>query len=142
MNAKKVAAWAGSAVALLIVLIIGTAYLIQQNSFLHRYLLAKMIQAGEKSSGARIAIRDFGIRWIPLRMALEDVAVRGTEENTARPLASLPHVEIGIEWGALLHKRVNLTELILDRPAVNLVVNDAGESNLPARPASDRKSVV
>ena len=136
MNAKKVAAWAGSAVALLIVLVIGTAYLIQQNSFLHRYLLAKMIQAGEKSSGARIAIRDFGIRWIPLRMTLEDVAVRGTDENTARPLASLPHVEIGIEWGALLHKRVNLTELILDRPAVNLVVNDAGESNLPARPAS------
>jgi translocation and assembly module TamB len=136
MNAKKIAAWAGGAVALLILLVIGTAYLIQQNSFLHRYVLAKMIQAGEKSSGARIAIRDFGIRWIPLRMTLDDVAVRGTEENTARPLASLPHVEIGIEWGALLHKRVNLTELILDRPAVNLLVNDAGESNLPARPAS------
>src|SRR5580700_4256900 len=135
MNTKKIAAWAGGAVALSIVLVVAAAYLIQQNTFLHRYLLAKMIQAGEKSSGARIAIRDFGIRWIPLRMTLDDVAVRGTEENTARPLASLPHVEIGIEWGALLHKRVNLTELILDRPAVNLLVNDAGESNLPARPA-------
>jgi translocation and assembly module TamB len=136
MNTKKIAAWAGGAVALSIVLVVAAAYLIQQNTFLHRYLLAKMIQAGEKSSGARIAIRDFGIRWIPLRMTLEDVAVRGTDENTARPLASLPHVEIGIEWGEFLHKRVRLTELILDRPAVNLVVNDAGESNLPARPAS------
>lgn len=136
MHGKKIAAWAGGAVALLIVPVIAAAYLIQQNTFLHRYLLVKMIQAGEKASGARIAIRDFGIRWIPLRMTLENVAVRGTEQNAPRPLASLPHVEIGIEWGALLDKRVNLTELILDRPAVNLVVNDAGETNLPARPAS------
>src|ERR1700756_4519506 len=122
MNGKKIAAWAGGAVALLIVFVIAAAYLIEQNTFLHRYLLAKMIQAGENSSGARIAVREFGIRWLPLRMTLVDVAVRGTDENTARPLASLPHVEIGIEWGALLHKRVNLTELILDRPTVNLVV--------------------
>ncbi len=136
MNAKKIAAWAGGAVALLIVFVVGAAYLIQHNTFLHRYVLAKMMDVGEKSSGARIAIRDFGIRWIPLRVTLDDVTVRGTEDNTARPLARLPHVEVGIEWGALLHKRVNLTELILDRPAVNLVVNDAGQSNLPARPTS------
>jgi translocation and assembly module TamB len=136
MNAKKIAAWVGGAVALLIVLVISAAYLIQRNTFLHRYLLAKMIDAGEKSSGARIAIRDFGIRWIPLRVTLDDLIVRGTEENAARPLASLPRVEIGVEWAALIHKRVNLTELILDMPAVNLMVNDAGESNLPARPAA------
>ncbi len=135
MNAKKIAAWVGGAVSLLIVLVVGAAYLIQHNTFLHRYVLAKMIDVGEKSSGARILIRDFGIRWIPLRVTLDDVIVRGTEDNAVRPLASLPHVEVGIEWGALLHERVNLTELILDRPAVNLVVNDAGESNLPARPA-------
>src|ERR1700680_1620561 len=136
MNVKKIAAWAGGAVALLIVLVVGAAYLIQHNTFLHRYVLAKMIDVGEESSGARMAIRDFGIRWIPLRVTLDDVTVRGTENNAVRPLASLPHVEVGIEWGALLHKRVNLTELILDRPAVNLVVNDTGQSNLPARPAA------
>jgi translocation and assembly module TamB len=135
MNAKKIAAWVGGAVSLLIVLVVGASYLIQHNTFLHRYVLAKMIDVGQKSSGAQIAIRDFGIRWIPLRVTLDDVTVRGTEDNTVRPLASLPHVEVGIEWGALLHKRVNLTELILDRPAVNLVVNDAGESNLPPRSA-------
>src|SRR5579859_1772410 len=135
MNGKKIAAWVGGAVALLVVLVVGAAYLIQHNTFLHRYVLAKMIDAGEESSGARIAIRDFGIRWIPLRMTLDDVTIRRTEDNPVRALASLPHAEIGIEWGALLHKRVNLTELILDRPAVNLVVNDAGKSNLPARSA-------
>jgi translocation and assembly module TamB len=136
MNVKKIAAWAGGAVALLIVLVVGAAYLIQHNTFLHRYVLAKMIDVGEESSGARIAIRDFGIRWIPLRVVLDDVTIRGTVDNAARPLASLPHVEVGIEWGALLQERVNLTELILDRPSVNLVVNHAGQSNLPARPAS------
>src|ERR1700752_3274812 len=113
MNAKKIAAWAGGAIALLIVVVMGAAYMIQQNTFLHRYLLAKMIQAGEKSSGARIAIRDFTIRWLPVRVTRDDVAVRGTEQKAPRPLASLPHVEIGIEWGALLHRRVNLTELTL-----------------------------
>ena len=81
MNVKKIAAWVGGAVALLIVLVVGAAYLIQHNTFLHRYVLAKMMDVGEKSSGARIAIRDFGIRWIPLRVTLDDVTVRGTEDR-------------------------------------------------------------
>ena len=141
MIAKKIAARVGGAVALLILLVIGAAYMIQQSTFLHRYLLARMIQIGEQSSGARIAIRDFRIGWIPLRVRLEDVAVHGTETNSGRPLATFPQLEVGIQWSALLHKEVNLTEVILDKPAVYLVVNDAGESNLPARPASRRPSM-
>jgi translocation and assembly module TamB len=140
MKVKKIAIWFGGAIAVLILLLITAAYLIQQNTSLHRYLLAKMIQAAKNFSGARIAIRDFGIRWIPLHVTLNDVTVRESEANLSRALAILPRVEIGIGWSALLHKKVDLTELILDRPSVNLVVNDSGKSNLPARPSSGMSS--
>jgi translocation and assembly module TamB len=136
MKVKKIALWMGGAVAILILLVIGALYLVQQNTFVHRDLLAEIIRAGEKASGAKIAIQDFRIRWLPLHVTLRNVVVRGNEENGSRPLANLPQVEIGIAWNALLHKRVDLTELIVDRPDVNLMINDAGESNLPARPAS------
>ena len=129
-------AWAGGGIAGLILLVACAAYSIQQNTFLHRYLLAKMIQMGEKSSGAQIAIRDFSIRWIPLHITLEGAIVRGGEKNVSAPLANLPRIEIGVRWGELLHKQVVLTELTLDRPAINLVTDEAGRSNLPARPAS------
>jgi translocation and assembly module TamB len=141
MNVKKIATWTAGAIAMLILLVIVAAYLIQRNTFLHRDLLARMIQAGEKSSGAKIAIRNYRIRWLPLHLTLEGVIVRGNDSNdsdTVRPLANLPEVEIGIEWSALLHKRVNLTELVLEHPEVNLVINDAGKSNLPERPAASQ----
>src|SRR5205085_521919 len=79
---------------------------------------------------------NYAIRWVPLHVTLEGVIVRGSDKDPATPLASLPRVEVGIGWNALLHKRVDLTELTLERPIVNLLVNDAGESNLPVPPAS------
>src|SRR4029077_13162712 len=129
-------ALAGGGIAGLILLVACAAYSIQQNTFLHRYLLAKMIQMGEKSSGAQIAIRDFSIRWIPLHITLEGAIVRGGEKNVSAPLANLPRIEIGVRWAELLHKQVVLTELTLDRPAINLVTDEAGRSNLPGRPVS------
>src|ERR1700719_2516271 len=134
MNGKKIAAWVGGAVAAAILLIVCAAFLNQQNTFVHRYVVAKMIQMGENSSGAEITVRDYAIRWLPLHVRLQGVIVRSRERDFATPLAELPQIEIGIAWGALLHKRVDLTELILDRPAINFVIDQAGRSNLPARP--------
>src|SRR5260370_38511337 len=101
---------------------------------LHRYVLAKMIQMGEESSGAEVAIRDFSIRWIPLHITLEGVIVRGSAKNLLDPLANLPRIEIGVRWSELLHKQVVLTELTLDRPAVNLITIQAGRTKLPVGP--------
>lgn len=136
MKWKKIMAWAAGGITVLALLVLCAAYLIQANTFLHRNLLAIIIQAARKSSGAEITIRNYAVRWIPLRVTLEGVVVRGTEENPAEPLANLPQIEIGIGWRALLHKRVDLTELVLDNPAVNVVVDQRGRSNLPAIPAS------
>ncbi len=83
---------------------------------------------------------DYAIQWSPLRVTLKGVVVGGTEGNFAKPLADLPNVEIGLAWGALLHKRADLTQLILDRPAVNLGFNQAGRSNLPTRSGSEAPS--
>jgi translocation and assembly module TamB len=136
MKWKKIMAWTGAAAGICILLIVCAALLIQQNTFVHRYLLGKVIDIAERASGAQIAIRNYAIRWMPLHVTLEGVIVRGTDKDPATPLASLPRVEIGVAWNALLHKRVDLTELTLDRPIANLLVNDAGESNLPVPPAS------
>lgn len=136
MKWKKIMAWIGGATGALILLILFGALLIQEHTFVHRYLLGEMIAIGERASGTEITLQDYAIRWAPLHVTLEGVIVRGNDKDLAAPLATLPRVEIGIAWNALLHKRVDLTELTLDRPAVNLVINDAGESNLPVRPAS------
>jgi translocation and assembly module TamB len=137
---KKIAVWAGGGVAVLLLLILCAAYLIQQNTFVHRDLLGRMIQAAEKSSGAQIVIRDYAIRWVPLHVTLESVDVRGTEKDATRPLARLPRIEIGISWRALVHKSVDLTELILDRPIINVISDQSGRSNLPMRPVTSGSS--
>ncbi len=130
----------GAAIVAVIVLVLFGAFLIQRNTFLHRYLLAKMVQIGDKSAGTEIAIGDYSIRWLPLQIALRDVIVRGREDALAPPLASLPRVEIGVSWRPLLDRKIEITQLILDRPAVYLAVDQSGKSNLPARPASQQPS--
>lgn len=140
MKWKEILQWLGSGIAVLLLLIISATYLIQKNTFLHRSLLTEMIQIGERSSGARITMRDYAIQWSPLRITLMGVVVRGRDLNVAKPFADLPHVEIGLAWGALLHRRVALTQLILDQPAVNLAFNQAGQSNLPTRSGSEAAS--
>ncbi len=52
MNWKKTLQWMGTGIAVFLLLIISAACLIQQNTFLHRFLLTEMIQIGERSSGA------------------------------------------------------------------------------------------
>src|SRR5256885_16016071 len=106
MKWKKIMAWTGAAAGILILLIVCVAFLIQQNTFVHRYLLGKVIEIGERTSGAQIAIRNYAIRWVPLHVTLEGVIVRGSDKDPATPLASLPRVEVGIAWNALLHSRV------------------------------------
>ena len=136
MNWKKAVARIGSAIggliAAVILLILFGALLIQRNTFLHRYLLAKMVQIGEKSAGTEIAMGDYSIRWFPLHITMRDVIVRGREDALAHPLASLPRVEIGVSWRPLLDKKIEITQLILDRPAVYLAMDQFGKSNLPA----------
>ena len=136
----KIMAWISGGLALVILFVACAAFLIQQRTFVHRYLLARMIQAGERSSGATISIGDYVIHWLPLHVTLENVIVHIGRGDSAAPLAKLPKVEVGIAWSALLHKQVELTELLLDGPSVNVITNDAGESNLPARPATSQSA--
>jgi translocation and assembly module TamB len=137
---KKITAWIGGGIAAVVLLVVCAAFLVQQHTFLHGYLLGKMIQIAKTSSGAEIEIRDYAIRWNPLHVTLEGVVVHGTENNPSRPLANLQRIEIGISWHALLHKSVDLTELILDRPDVNLITDQSGKSNVPMQPAKSGSS--
>jgi translocation and assembly module TamB len=137
---KKIMAWIGGGVGMLILFIVCAAWLIEQNTFLHRYLLGKMIQIASTSSGTEVEIRNYAMRWVPLHVTLEGAVVRGAEKDRSRPLASLARIEIGISWRALLHKSIDLTELILDRPIINLITDQSGTSNLPMRPASSGSS--
>jgi len=136
VKAKTIAVWTAGVVAALILIILIAAILIQRNTFVHRYLLARAVQAAENASGAEISIGNFEIRWMPLRVTLEAVVVQGRKGVAGRPLAKLPKVQVGISWDALVHKRIDLTELVLDHPEINLLVNNASESNLPRRPNS------
>jgi translocation and assembly module TamB len=143
MNWKKALARIGGAIgctiaAVLLLVLLG-AFLIQRNTFLHRYLLAKMVQIGAKSAGTGIVIGDYSIRWFPLQITLRDVIVRGREDALTPPLASLPRVQIGVSWGPLLNKKIEIGQLILDHPGIYLAMDQSGKSNLPA-PAPQQPS--
>ncbi len=68
------------------------------------------------------------------------LTVHGSEPADAKPLLQVPHISIGLKILSVLHHQVNLSELLIDHPVVNLVVDADGRSNLPQPPPSQKKS--
>ena len=124
----------------LVLLVVVAAVVILQNPAFQRYLVAKIEQSAQESAGARVEIQGLQIHLKTLSADIYGLTVHGTEPAGAKPLLEVPHARIGLKIISILRHKVNLSELLVDRPAVNLIVDKEGRSNLPQPPPSQNKS--
>ena len=124
----------------LVLLIVVAAVVILPNPAFQRYLIAKIEQSTQESTGARVEIQNLQIHVRTLSADVYALIVHGTEPAGAKPLLEVPHARIGLKIISILKHKVNLSELLVDRPAVNLIVDKEGHSNLPQPPPSQKKS--
>src|SRR5262249_4643565 len=73
---------------------------------------------------------------------LYGIVVHGKEGTKESPLLQAEHLGISLGLRALLHKRVDLYSITLDRPIVAMRVDSHGDSNLPTPPSSESSSDV
>jgi translocation and assembly module TamB len=123
------------------VAILGIAgLLVLRSEGLHRYVLAQIEKQASEATGARVHIQDFALRLSGLRADAYGITIRGSESATAAPLAQADQLMIRVRIVSLRRKKIDLSEIVLRHPVVNLAVRKDGTTNLPSPPQSKSSS--
>lgn len=106
----------------------------------HRYVLAEMDAKASQATGARVEIGDFGFNWRGLRANLYRIVLHGSEAAGRPPLLQVDQLGVGLKIISLWRRKIDLNEIVLDRPALHMDVDRNGATNLPSPPPSKRGS--
>jgi len=139
-NWRKIVGWTAIVIGGLVLLVVVAAVVILQNSAFQRYLVAKLEQSAQESTGAKVEIKNLQLHVKTLSADIYGLTVHGTEPARAKPLLEITHARIGLKIISILRHKVDLSELLVEHPAVNLIVDKEGHSNLPQPPPSQSKS--
>lgn len=132
MKTKKIVLWTAASIVTLILIVVITALLLLQHSESFRaYLLRRVEQSLEASTGAQLTVRDSKISLAGLQLDLYGIVVHGTELPSQRPLLTADHLGVGIRIDSLLGRKWHLRNLTVDHPVAGILVNKTGENNLP-----------
>lgn len=135
-NWRKVVGWTAVTIgALLLVVIVGVIVLLKTPAFQH-FLISKIEQKADAATGARIEFQNIQFQLRNLSCVIDGVTIHGTEPENQKPLLQIQRVTVGVRIVSILKGKINLSELLIERPVVNLLINKQGESNLPHPPPS------
>jgi translocation and assembly module TamB len=136
---KKLATYALIFVIVLVCIGVG-GYSILRSPAFHDYVLTKIEETASQSTGAKVQIQNFSFRASTLTADAYGIVVHGTEGQSARPLLSADRLTINLKIVSLLRRKVDLKEIILRHPVVNLAVKKDGSNNLPHPPKTSGSS--
>src|SRR6185503_4045641 len=74
---------------------------------------------------------DFDFRLSNLTANVYGLVIHGTEPNPDTPLLSLDHAYLDLKLVSLIHRKVDLNEIVVTRPVVHFFGDKNGRSNLP-----------
>lgn len=120
-------------IAAIVILCFAAVFALRSQAF-HRFVLAQMISRAQQATGGKVEIGDFAFHWSNLRLDVYRIVVRGTEPPSSAPLLSVSRAGISIKVVSLLEAKFELANLVIDHPVVHLIVDAAGQSNMPHPP--------
>ena len=140
MKWKRIIAWSAGILAGLLIIAITAGYFVLRSQGFHQYVLAKIVQQGNEATGGKVEVRNFDFRISTLTAHLYGFTIHGTEPVSSKPLLEVDKLTVGLKVLSVLHHRVNLSELLIEHPVVNLVVDKNGRTNIPVPSAPKNKS--
>jgi translocation and assembly module TamB len=140
VNWKRVAAWAGLIVVVLIVVVIGAVFIALRSPRVHEYVLRKAEQQASEQLNAQVSLGDYQLRLSPLTLDIYNLTVRSSEPAGAAPLLAVQHGNIGVRIVSFLQRKWYLSDIELDHPIVHVYVDRAGNNNLPKPKTSNKQS--
>jgi translocation and assembly module TamB len=112
-------------------------YFVLRSPKFHEYLLAQIEKKVSEATGAEVQVQNFVLHFSRLTADAYGITVRGKGPVSARPLVQADQLRIRLKIASLLRKKVDLNEIVLRHPVVNLQVSKDGTTNLPTIPKSN-----
>jgi translocation and assembly module TamB len=131
MKWKRIIAWTAGIILSLLIIAAVAGFFVSRSEGFHQYVLAKIVQQGNEATGGKVEIRNFAFRLSTLTAHLYGVTIHGTEAANEKPLLQVDKVTVGLTILSVLYQRVNLSELLIEHPVINLVVDKNGRNNIP-----------
>jgi translocation and assembly module TamB len=113
-------------------------YLVLRSPRFHEYVLAQIEKQASEATGAEVRVQNFALHVSRLAADAYGITVRGNQPASAPPLVQADQLRIGLRIVSLLRKKVDLSEIVLRHPVVNLQVRKDGTTNLPTAAKSNR----
>ena len=136
----RIVEWiAGGVFALILLIVIGVAVLLHNESFKH-YLLTKAQRQASEALGAPVRLQSYDLHLSHLSLDMYGVVVDSAPPFEATPLLQVDHVALGLKITSLLHRTYYLDEIAIDHPVVHLMVDKQGRDNLPQTKKSNTQS--
>jgi len=140
MNWKKLVGWTFAAlIAVVAIGVIGGYFYLKSSGF-QQFAIRKIIDQANEATGGRTQIRALDFSLSTLTAHLYDVVIRGNESSDAPPLLKLDKLTVAVKIQSALHRKVTLSELLIEHPVVRIQVDREGKSNIPQEPPSQSSS--
>ena len=136
MTWKRKLGWIAISLVAFVVVLVIAGYVVFRTQRFHDYVLAKLQQQASEATGGQVRIQNFALRLSSLTADAYGITIRGSEPKSRPPLVQADQLMVRLKIVSLLRKKVDLNEIILRHPVVNLLVNKDGTTNLPTAPKS------
>src|SRR5258708_17192395 len=140
MRWQRMIGWMAAALAGLILLGVVGGYLYLKSSGFKQYALRTIVQRTNDATGGRTEIGNLDFQLSTLTAHLYNITVHGSEAPNAAPLLQVDKLTVGLKIPSVLHRRVFLSELLIDHPVAHLRVDREGKSNIPQAPPGQNSS--
>ena len=117
-------------IALFIVVVIAGYFVLRSAAF-HRYVIGQVNQKIQQSTGGRSEIGSYTFDLRPLVITVNRLVIHGTEPAGSMPLFQTEKVTLGLKLVSLLHGKVDLNDIQIDHPVINVVVDRNSQTNVP-----------
>jgi uncharacterized protein involved in outer membrane biogenesis len=121
-------------------IVFASAILVLRSAAFQEYVLERMIQAAEQSTGVQIEVAHMTVKWYPLAFEFRDITGRSPEALAKKPLFTVARVRVGLRLLPLLHRRVEIESLLVEQPSAYVRTEPDGRTNLPAPRSQDPRS--
>ena len=139
MKWKKPFGWAAVVIGMVIFVVMVGVFIVVKTSWFHQHVLAKIMEEGQTATGGKLDVQNWDAHFSPLRADLYGVVLHGTEPASAKPLLQIQELTVGVSASSLLHRKLQLTEVLIKHPVANVLVANNGKNNFPT-PAPKKTS--
>jgi translocation and assembly module TamB len=134
MRWKKIVGWTFTVFLSLLVMVCVGGYSFLKSSAFNQFARRKIAEAARQATGAQTMIGGLEFSIPSLTAHLYGITLWGREGHEQPPLLAIKELTISFKIESLIHQKISLTKLMIERPVAHVEVDHAGESNLPIAP--------